>query len=407
MTRSDFDAGLLTPQYLANPYPYYAQIRETDPVHWNDQLNAWVLTRYNDVHVALREPRLISGKRVDSYTSTLSFEHLREIQPLYDQIRLWIGNLDPPDHTRLRALVNKAFTPRIIEQQRPQIEHLVHELLDAVTDQGRMDFIGDFSYPLPAIVIADMLGVPRGDRNRFMKWSDDLTRYSGTGQAQPDVASTAARSANELTHFFKTIADQRRAQPGEDLISSLVQIEDQGDRLSEPELLAMCGFLIVAGHETTMALLGNGMLALLRHPDQMHQLRDDPSLTESAVEELLRYDSPIQHQTRVAVESMELIGQRIDQGQRVMPFLGAANRDPDQFPQPDHLELARDPNRHLAFGYGIHFCLGAPLARLEAQIAFPILLERLPGMHLIEANPPFRPHTSNRNPVRLPLAWDS
>lgn len=402
---AQFDEALLTPSYLADPYPYYAALRQHDPVSWSERLRAWVLTRYEDVHEALRDPRLISGRRVASYVADLSAEDLRNFQPLYDQIGKWIGNLDPPDHTRLRGLVNKAFTPRMVEQQEPRIDRLVHELLDTVVDEGRMDFVSDFAYPLPAIVIAEMLGVPPADRDRFMRWSEDLTRYSGTGQAQINVARDAARSAQELSAFFGDLAKQRRAAPREDLISNLVQAEDEGDRLSEQELLSMCGFLIVAGHETTMALLANGMLALLRSRGQMDRWRKDSALTKSAVEELLRYDSPIQHQTRTAVGDFELRGRTIRDGQRVMPFLGAANRDAEQFEQPDGLDLARQSNRHLAFGYGIHFCLGAPLARLEAQIAFPAILDRLPDMRLSETAPPYRQHTSNRNPHRLPVSW--
>jgi len=278
-------------------------------------------------------------------------------------------------------------------------------LLDAVQASGRMDFVADFAYPLPAIVIARMLGVPAERREQFMRWSDNLTAYSGTGRADPDIAQAASRSAAELTALFKELADVRRTAPQPDLLSRLVEAEEEGDRLTEQELLGMCGFLIVAGHETTMALLSNGMLALLRYPDQLQRLRDEPELIGSAVEEMLRFDSPIQHQTRSAAVAVEIGGRRIEAGHRVMPFLGAANRDPEKFNEPDRFDISRDPNPHLAFGFGPHYCIGAPLARLEAEIALAAILQRCTHLELVDDQPPFRHHTSQRNPTRLPIVF--
>lgn len=399
----DFDAALLTPDYLANPYPYYAHLRETEPVYWSGRLNGWVLTRYEDVRNALKDPRLISSRRVSSYADSLPQQTQAKMPPLFYQFDKWIGNMDAPDHTRLRRLVNVAFTARVVENLRAEIESIVDELLAATGDKGTVEFVGDFAYPLPAIVIARMLGVPSEWRKPFMKWSDDLTAYSGTGRAAPAVAESASRSAAELTTLFKQLVEARRSNSREDLLSRLVEVEDEGDRLNEQELLGMCGFLLVAGHETTMALLSNGLLALLRHPAQLQRLRTDPQQIATAVEELLRYDSPIQHQTRSAAEDLEIAGTPVKEGDRVIILLGSANRDPATFPEPDRLDLERDPNPHLAFGFGPHYCLGAPLARLEAQIAILALLQRWPTLQLVNPQPHFRHHTSQRNPIRLDI----
>ncbi len=400
---STFDRDLLSPEYLADPYSYYRALRESEPIAWSERLNAWVLTRYAEVVDALRDPRLVSGQRVKVYAEMLPPATRDEMRPLLDHVGLWIGNLDPPDHTRLRRLVNVVFTPRMVEGLRPDIERTIAELLDELANRSQFDFVQDFAYPLPAIVISQMLGVPRADRERFMSWSDDLTAYAGTGKPDLDIARAASKSTAALVEYLQGLLAKRRAEPAGDLISGLARLEDEGDKLSEQELLSMCGFLLVAGHETTMGLLTNGMLALLKSPEQLERLRNEPDLTNSAVEELLRYDSPIQHQTRVAGEDLELGGRQIEKGQRVVPLLGAANRDPDQFFDPDKLDLARSPNRHVAFGHGIHFCVGAPLARLEAQIAFPAILHRFPKMQLADEPLVYRRHTSNRNPIALQI----
>ncbi len=405
LTHVRFDQDLLTPAYLRDPYAYYRELRERSPVYYSERMSAWVLSRYVDVHAGLKDPRLISGLRVDSYVDLLPPDVQTTMTPLTRHMAKWIGNLDPPDHNRLRALVNKAFTPRMVANQRGLIEAVVKELLDVVVANGEMDFIEAFAYPLPAIVIAEMLGVPPEDRDLFMGWSQDLMAFTGTGRPDVDVSMAARDAADVLQDYFKDLLEQRRAEPCEDLISALAQVEEAGDKLNEQELLSMCGFRIVAGHETTMSLLGNGMLALLRHPDQLEKLRQHPDLIETAVEEMLRYDSPIQHQTRGAGEAFEWHGQTIDKNERVILLLGAANRDPDQFPNPDTFDLARVPNRHVAFGFGIHYCLGAPLARLEGQIAFNELLRRCVDMQLTSEDIEYRLHTSNRNPVSLPVTW--
>jgi len=400
-----FDEALLTSNYLADPYPYYAALRERRPLCFSRVLNGWVATRYSDVAAGLADKRLISGQRVQSYACRLEPAAQEGMEPLHRHLAKWIGNMDPPGHTRLRSLVNYAFTPRMIQDLAGAIEAITDRLLDAALARGSMEFVRDFAYPLPATVISTILGVLGGDQERFIRWADDLTAYSGTGCAAPVLGAAAQRSAQELAAYFLSVGSRRRAEPRNDLITALVTLEDASDKLSEEELVAMCTFLLVAGHETTMALLSNGLLALFENPGERELLQQSPGLIDSAVEEFLRYDSPIQHQTRVAAQSFTFAGARIEEGERVLLMLGAANRDPAQFPEPDRLDIRREPNRHIAFGLGIHYCLGAPLARLEARIAFSRILERCPQIRLDEDTIVWRQHTSNRNPVRMRVSW--
>lgn len=402
---AQFDSALLSPEYLANPYRYYQPLREHDPVAWSERMDAWIVTRYADARSALQNPKLLAGQRVAAYAERLPAEVKSELKPLFYQSDKWLNNMDPPDHKRLRRLVDQAFTAKMVEGLRPSITNLVEELLLAAKPAGRMDFVGEFAYPLPAIVIARMLGVPPEHKERFMTWSQNLVAYSGTGKAQLEAARVASRDAAEMSTFFSELADRRRKEPKDDLLTRLVQIEQAGDRMTSQELVAMCGFLILAGHETTMGLLSNGLLALLRNPDQHRRLREHPELIPTAVEEFLRYDGPIQHQTRVAGETIEFGGRRIEKGQRVIVMIGAANRDAAQFPNPDTLDVGRTPNLHIAFGFGIHHCLGAPLARLEAQIAFPKLFELLPNVRLESQTLHYRYNTSNRNPEKMWVAF--
>ena len=400
-----FDRVLLTPEYLANPYRFYGELREKVPVYFSQRMNAWVLTQYRDVAAGLCDKRLICGRRVESYAAALPHPLREEMRPLFEHLEKWIDNLDPPDHTRLRGLVNKAFTPHIVEELVPAIEEIIDQLLDVAESKGQMEFIRDFAYPLPATVIASMLGVPTEDRSRFISWANDIAAYSGTGKADPVKTQEALRSVSTLNTYFHALAEERRVHPQKDLISTLVVLEEMGDRLTEEELIAMCVFLLVAGHETTMALLANGLLALVHNPAQAYALQSNPGLARSAVEEFLRYESPIQHETRVAAETVEYRGVRIDEGQRVVLMIGSANRDPAIFHHPDTLDITRESNKHLAFGYGIHYCLGAPLARLEAQIAFRKVLARFPRIQFKSGNLEWRIHTSHRNPVLMQVVW--
>lgn len=400
-----FDAYVYTGEYLENPYPYYDELRVNAPVFWSERLGAWLLTRYDDVQAAFRDPRLISGDRMAAYFSQLPEPVHADVQPLCQHLEAWLVFMDPPDHTRLRVLVNKAFTGRMVENLRPRIQTIVEELLDRVQPAGQIDLITEFAFPLPVMVISELLGIPIADQEKFKKWTKDLTAFTGAGRARPELARQAQKSVQELTGYFRDIARQRRQNPGEDLLSGLVAVVEGEDRLSEAELFGMSALLLAAGHDTTVGLIGNGLLALLRHPDQRQKLQADPSFIEMAVEELVRYDNSLQYQQRVAAEDLVLRGQNIQRGQRVMLMLGAANRDPAQFPNPNQLDICRQPNRHVAFGYGIHFCLGAPLARLEGQIAINAILRRMPNLRLAGQPIRWREELSNRNPQSLPLLF--
>jgi hypothetical protein len=368
------------PVVHADPYPVYRRLRAEDPVYWSDFMESWVLTRYDDVVAVLNDGRFSADRRQAQNRFAQEIVRSEDASPFARTYTML--NSDPPLHTRLRGLVNKAFTPRAVERLRPRVEAIVDGLIDGVLAHSRMDVIEELAYPLPVIVIAEMLGVSPEDRGRFKKWSDDIAATVGGGLAGPEVFQQARESSIELADYFRGVIAKRRVKPEEDLLSALIAAEEQGDVLSEDELLATCMLLMVAGNETTTNLIGNGTLALLRHPEQMRHLREDPSLIKSAVEELLRFDGPVQGTARVAMEGVEIRGRRVEKGQLVLTMLAAADRDPDQFPNPDDLDLTRRQNRHVAFGYGIHFCIGAPLARMEGQIAIDALLQRLPEPRL-------------------------
>lgn len=365
------------PEIMADPYPAFARLREASPVYWSPVLKGWVLTRYADVRAALFDARL-SADRITPFLDSLPPARRVALSGLEKILTRWAVFVDPPAHTRLRGLMNKAFTPRAIERLRPAIATIVDRLLDAVAPRGRMDLIADFAYPLPATVIAGMLGVPASDIDRFKTWSDDLAAFVGGAQATPQKYERACYGLAEMDAYFRAIIRARRQAPAQDdVIGGLVAAEEDGRVLSEDELVATAVLILFAGHETTANLIGNGMIALLRHPDELAKWRARPEIAESAVEELLRYDSPAASVTRVAKEAVQIGGRRIARGDRLFLMINAANRDPAQFADPDGLDLERSDNRQIAFGYGPHYCIGAPLARLEGEIAFTRLLARL------------------------------
>ena len=363
-----------SPEFLANPYPFYALLRRNDPVHWNQTINIWILTRYEDMLPVLRDDELFSADRRRS-------ENFQQLGVDPDDVPRSMLTSDPPDHTRLRTLVNKAFTARTVARLRERIQQLVDGSLDRVAGRGHMEVISDLAYPLPITVIAEMLGVPADDQDRFRAWSSKIAVALGPLTSQ-EMGREAMEARNELIQYFNPLIERRRAEPQDDLISALIEAEEQGDALTHGELLAMLLLLLIAGHETTVNLKGNGLLALLRHPEQAQRLREDPSIAKPAVEELLRYDSPVQLTGRVAMEDLEIGGRKVKARQSVMTVVAAANRDPAVFPEPDALDLTRTPCNHLSFSAGIHFCLGAQLARIEGQIALSTIVRRFPEIRL-------------------------
>jgi cytochrome P450 len=394
---------LASPQFKANPYPFYARLRAEAPV-WRttlpDKRTAWLVTRYDDVAAVLRDRRFakdpLNAMNPEQRAKTLWVPGF--LKPLQRNML----DLDDPDHTRLRALVSKAFTPRLIERLRGRIEVLSEELLDTMERKGEAELVGDYALPLPATVIAELLGVPAEDRRKFHRWSSRLVSVSSSRDMMRALPAGLA-----FVRYLRKMFERRRAAPKDDLMTALVRAEEAGDKLSEDELLAMGFLLLVAGHETTVNLIASGTLALLEHPDQMEKLKGDPSIIKSAVEELLRYTSPVELATeRYAREDVEIAGTIIPRGELVLGVLGSANHDERHFEDPDALKITRDPNRHLAFGRGgVHHCLGAPLARMEGQIAISALLRRFPHARLAVAPEtlPWHRGLFLRGPRRLPL----
>ena len=394
----------LDPRTIADPYPRYKQMRSEEPVRWNPGIRAWVLTRYSDISEALRDDRL-SAERITALTGLIletGGEPARQFERTFLNMMLFY---DPPDHTRLRKLANKAFTPRVVDQMRTHIQGIVDGILDDVQADGKMDVISDLAYPLPAIVIAEMLGAAPQDRDRFKKWSGDLAAFLGNIRTVSDTYEDAIKSVSELIEHLKELVAQRRKEPQDDLISALALAEEEGDSFSEEELFSMCVLLIFAGHETTTNLIGNGILALLNNPDQLEKLRQDPSLIEAAVEEIIRYDGPVQTTSRTALESLEIGGKQIAKGERISLTLGAANRDPEQFSDPDRMDITRNDIRHVGFGFGIHFCLGSALARMESRLAISTVVQRMPDLRLEPTDLAWRDNPILRGLISLPVAF--
>jgi cytochrome P450 len=370
---------LLDPEVLANPYPLFKRLRETDPVHWDSFLHAWVVTRYEDVvNVMLR----CSADRTPTPQQLEAMGMVAELQPIAQVMVKQMLFMDAPAHTRLRALCASAFTPARVAALKQHIQDIADQLLDRVIDSSRMDVIAEFANPLPAIVTAELFGVPVEDHQDLKDWSTDFAEMLGNFQHNPDRARRVLSSTEKLLAYFQRAIREQEKNPRPGLVNSLMNAEVDGSRLTEEEIVANLIVTMVGGQETTTNLIGNGLVSLLKNPDQLEQLKNDSSILPSAIEELLRYESPSQHTARLAPEEMWLGGKQIQKRQAVIAVFAAANRDPERFPEPDKLDLRRADNRHVAFAWGAHYCFGAPLARMEGQIAFETMLRRLPGIRL-------------------------
>ena len=393
---------LLDPQVLADPYPLFHRLRREDPVHWDPYLHAWVVTRYEDVLEVLHH---FSADRTPT-PNQLSTMGLSKLAPVAQVMVKQMLFMDAPAHTRLRALASKAFTPARVEALRTHIREIVNRLLDGLEKKGSMDVIADFAEPLPAIVTAELLGLPVEDHRQLKIWSSNFAEMLGNFQHNPEHAPVMLKTVEEMTAYFQAAVDEIKRNPREGLIHSLMTAEIDGDRLSEEEVIANTIVTMVGGQETTTNLIGNGLLTLLRHPDQLAKLRDDLSLIPSAVEEMLRFESPSQHTARLTPVDRELGGKQIRQRQAVIAIMAAANRDPERFPDPDRFDISRQDNRHLAFGYAAHFCFGAPLARAEGQIAFEEMLQRFSNLQLEPQKLVWRTNLGLRGLTSLQVKFD-
>ncbi|HTZ10574.1 MAG TPA: cytochrome P450 [Acidimicrobiales bacterium] len=395
------------PAWVEDPYAVYAELRRTNPVH-RSPFGFWVFTRHADCLALLRDRRSSSDARnvnADALGElrAVDLPDLAGLDAVVAEMAPFLFR-DPPDHTRLRGLVQKAFTPRVVERLRPRIEELCHGLLDDLLARGSVDLVADFASPLPVAVIVEMLGVPAEDHEQFRVWSDALARgLDPDFLLPPEAVQQRLGAILSFAGYFASLIEERRSRPGDDLVSRLIEAEEHGDVLSQGELLSTCILLLVAGHETTVNLISGGALALLEHPDQLARFRGDPTVVRSGVEEMLRFAPPVQLTGRVALEDMEVGGARIARGDFSMLLLGSANRDPAAFAHPDTFDLTRADNAHLGFGFGIHHCLGAPLARLEAQIALPALFGRCRRVERADVDLAYKENIVLRGLAALPV----
>jgi cytochrome P450 len=423
-------SNLLRPEIRTNPYPFYEQIRLEDPVHWDQEMNFWVLGRYEDIASLYTDERFSRAQGLMRGFERLSIEDQQIAQPVYHSFSKTVFYADPPYHTHLRGLMNHAFTPRRVEQLRPYVQRIVDDLLNAAQSKPEVDLIHDLAYPLPVMVIAELLGLPAGDRARFKGWSDDLFAILGTVRHKSsELLERAAQSLDEMTDYVKHLSQKRREDPQDDLLSALLSVTQEDDFLqahlrevaphhpmgkllregpaasilTEEELVANINILLSTGHETTTHLIGNGLLALLQNPEQREELRVQPALLGPAIEEMLRYDNPVQITYRSALQDAEIGGKKIRKGQLVNTIIASANRDSGRFSNPDRFDITRNEGRHLGFGMGIHFCIGAPLVRLEAEVVFETILRRFPLMHLKSDGLEWQEHPIFRGLKTLPV----
>lgn len=396
-----YDPG--DPETMANPFPIYARLREEDPVHWCPSLKSWIVTRYDDVRDLLLSDTL-SVRRLMQFYATLPARDAELLHDIIHYLDLWLAFRDPPDHTRVRRILRHAFAPDAVDQLRPGIEEIVTHLLDDIAAQGRdrIDLIPDFAGRVPAYVIMDMLGVPRDMLAEVKAWSDDMAVFIGGSRNAADKYARAADGCKKMAAYFRALIAARIADPQPGFLQDLILARDEGDQLSEDELVATCILILFAGHETTTNLIGNAALLLLRHPEQLALLRADPDLIDSAIEEVLRFDGPTNALVRVVARGHTLEGRQMREGDRVFVMVNSANRDPRAFAEPERFDIRRNPNRHMTFGQGIHVCLGARLARAEGRIAVQQLFDRFPGLAL-DGAPRWLDAMVPRGTVSLPL----
>src|SRR5579883_1449387 len=399
---------------VQDPYPVYTYLRENEPVRWNEMFNCFMLSKYDDVNMAFSDHHRFSsdiwsnvptmmGEVLGLAEEDESMGYLKQIVPF---LAYHLQGMDPPGHTRQRTLMTKTFTPRMLESFRPTVRKLVNELIDQRLSEGRMDLVADLAYPLPSNVILDLLSIPRSGRPYIRASSEAINEFVSTLLFNgPAVWPRLAGVFAEVKAYLKSLIAERRKQPGDDLLSKMVHAEENGDMLSEDEIVIATNFLLFAGHETTANLIGTGMYYLMSQPEQMEQLRADPSKIPTAVEELLRYVSPVHVLSRRTTQDVTIRGVEIPVGSSIYLLVGSANRDAEKFPDPERLDITRPPSRTLGFGYGIHYCLGAALARMESQVAFETILQRLPDIHIAGEAPVFRPNYFLRGLLNLPVAF--
>jgi cytochrome P450 len=394
---------LLDPGVQANPYPLYRRLRTEDPVHWDPYLHVWLVSRYEDVQLVLQRFLAARSPTPEQLTSV----GLGELTPIAHVLVRQMLFMDPPAHARLRGLAAAAFTPARVEKIRQHIQDITDSLIDAVLSKGRMDVMADFADLLPATVTTELMGLPVSDRDQLKKWSKDFSEMLGNFQHNPGRVAPMLKTVEDLIAYFRDKVREQERNPRDGVVQAFVNAEVDGDRLSEAEVIANCIITMVGGLETTTNLIGNGLMLLLKHRSELTRLRENPSLMPSAVEELLRFESPIQHTGRLAPEDVELGDKRIGKRQAVLALLGAANRDPDRFPNPDSFDITRTDNRHLAFGWASHYCFGAPLARMEGLIAFSTILRRLPNLALDPVPLVWRFNQGFRGLEALPVSFGS
>lgn len=385
----NFDEQIVTSEFMADPYPLLRRLREEDPVYWSDAIGGWILTAYNDIIVSFKDTEHFSNEnRLGKAIAYLTSEKRADYKPFEEHWAIKsLLHSDPPDHTRMRTIVTRELTAKVVEQMKPRIQETVDGLIDAVLAKGRMDVVSELASPLPISVIAQILGVPGPDRHLFRVWADSMLAFQGVNKPDEQDLALAQKTIMEMRPYIRDMIEDRRRNPREDLISKFAAAEAEGGRITEPELISTCGTLFIAGQETTIALIANTIYTLLSHPDQLDLLRQNPELLASTLEESLRFGSPVPRQPRVMKGDAELRGKKLRKGEMVFQMLNAANRDPTLFPDPDKFDIRRTNNRHIAFGNGIHFCVGATLARAEAFIAVSTAIKRLPNLRLADEKP--------------------